>query len=98
MRVLFFISHGKKKTRKLFEKLQEKKQSPHLAASDSPSPREEHSASISSMNTIDGALSLAIVKSWLTSFSDSPSHFETRSEDEIEKKVEAASVATAFAK
>lgn len=71
---------------------------PHLAASDSPSPRDEHSASISSMKTIEGALSLAIVKSWLTSFSDSPSHLLTKSELEIEKKVEAASVATAFAK
>ena len=50
------------------------------------------------MNTIDGALSRAIVKSWFTSFSDSPSHLLTRSELEIEKKVEAASVATALAR
>lgn len=50
------------------------------------------------MKTIEGALSLAIVKSWLTSFSDSPSHLLTRSELEIEKNVEAASVATALAR
>ena len=39
----------------------EKKKTSYLAASDSPSPREEHSASISSMKTIDGAFSRAMV-------------------------------------
>lgn len=35
----------------------------------------------------------------MTNFSDSPSHFDTRSEDDTEKKVELfASVATALAR
>mmetsp|Transcript_5117 Transcript_5117/g.18310 ORF Transcript_5117/g.18310 Transcript_5117/m.18310 type:complete len:274 (-) Transcript_5117:113-934(-) len=63
-----------------------------------PSPRAPHSASISSIKMIDGLRSLAIVKSWFTSFSDSPIHFETRSEEEMLKNVESASVATAFAR
>jgi len=50
------------------------------------------------MKMILGLLSLAISKRFLTSFSLSPNHFDTRSEEEIEKKVESASVATAFAK
>ena len=52
----------------------------------------------SSMNTMEGAFSLASEKSWLTSFSDSPSHLETRSEEDTLKKVDSASVATALAR
>jgi hypothetical protein len=68
------------------------------AASDSPSPRALTSESTSSMNTIAGALARATAKSSLTSFSLSPIHLETRSDDETEKKVESASVATALAR
>ena len=50
------------------------------------------------MNTMEGAFSLASEKSWLTSFSDSPSHLETRSEEDTLKKVDSASVATALAR
>lgn len=52
----------------------------------------------SSMNTMEGAFSRAREKSWLTSFSLSPSHLETRSEEDTLKKVDSASVATAFAR
>ena len=52
----------------------------------------------SSMKTMEGAFSLAREKSWLTSFSDSPSHLETRSEEDTLKKVDSASVATALAR
>ena len=46
-----------------------------------------------------GLFSRAIWNRLLTNFSDSPSHFETRSDDEMERKVElSASVATAFAR
>mmetsp|Transcript_34224 Transcript_34224/g.87535 ORF Transcript_34224/g.87535 Transcript_34224/m.87535 type:complete len:268 (+) Transcript_34224:622-1425(+) len=69
------------------------------AASLSPlSPRALHSESISSMNTIEGARSRAMANSWLTSFSLSPIHLDTRSEDETLKKVESASVAMALAR
>lgn len=50
------------------------------------------------MKMIAGFLSLADSKSVLTSLSLSPSHLLTRSEEEMEKKVESASVATALAK
>ena len=50
------------------------------------------------MKMMDGELSLASVKSWLTSFSLSPSHLDTRSCEEMLKKVESASVATALAR
>ena len=50
------------------------------------------------MKTIEGAFSRASENSWLTSFSDSPSHLDTRSEEDTLKKVLSASVATAFAR
>ena len=50
------------------------------------------------MNTMEGAFSLASENSWLTSFSDSPSHLETRSEEDTLKNVDSASVATALAR
>lgn len=63
------------------------------------SEREEQSESTSSMNIMLGLCCLANSNKFLTSFSDSPSHLDTRSEDETEKKVELlASVATALAK
>lgn len=69
------------------------------ADSDSLSERDEHKESISSMKIILGLCSLASSNKFLTNFSDSPSHFETKSEEETEKNVELfASVATAFAK
>uniref|UniRef100_A0A8W7PSZ2 Uncharacterized protein n=1 Tax=Anopheles coluzzii TaxID=1518534 RepID=A0A8W7PSZ2_ANOCL len=68
------------------------------ALSLSLSDRAEQSESTSSMKTIDGLWARASSNRFLTSFSDSPSHFETRSELDTEKKVELlASVATAFA-
>ena len=51
------------------------------------------------MNMMLGLCSLAISNRFLTSFSDSPSHFETRSLLDTEKNVELlASVATALAR
>jgi len=51
------------------------------------------------MNIMLGLCCLANSKRFLTSFSDSPNHLDTRSEDETEKNVELlASVATAFAR
>ena len=47
---------------------------------------------------MEGAFSRASENSWLTSFSDSPSHLETRSLEETLKKVLSASVATALAR
>mmetsp|Transcript_11900 Transcript_11900/g.17856 ORF Transcript_11900/g.17856 Transcript_11900/m.17856 type:complete len:202 (+) Transcript_11900:508-1113(+) len=71
-----------------------------LAESLSPSDLDPHRESTSSMKII--ALppgdSLAISKRFLTSFSLSPCHLLTRSEEETEKNVESASVATAFAR
>jgi hypothetical protein len=64
----------------------------------SPSERAVHSESISSMKIIDGLASRAISNICLTSFSLSPCHLLTRSEEDIAKKVESASVATAFAR
>lgn len=51
----------------------------------------------SSMKMMAGDFSRASANRLLTSFSDSPSHLDTRSEEETEKKVESASVATACA-
>ena len=69
------------------------------ADSDSePSPRAPHSESISSMNTMAGLFSRAMSNSVFTSRSDSPCHLDTRSEEETEKKVPFASVATALAR
>lgn len=63
------------------------------------SERDEHNESTSSMKMILGLWARASSKRFLTSFSDSPSHFETKSELETEKNVELlASVATAFAR
>mmetsp|Transcript_57283 Transcript_57283/g.165988 ORF Transcript_57283/g.165988 Transcript_57283/m.165988 type:complete len:280 (+) Transcript_57283:407-1246(+) len=70
-----------------------------LAASDSPdSPRAPQSESTSSMKMIAGLLSLAISNKFLTSFSLSPIHFDTRSDEEMLKKVASASVAHARAR
>jgi hypothetical protein len=50
------------------------------------------------MNMMEGRFALAISKSCFTNFSDSPSHFDTKSDEDTEKKVEfEASVATALA-
>lgn len=60
---------------------------------------DEQRESISSMKIILGLCCLANSNKFFTSFSDSPSHFDTKSDDETEKNVELlASVATAFAK
>lgn len=60
---------------------------------------DEHSESTSSMKMMLGLCCLANSNRFLTSFSDSPSHLDTRSDEETEKKVELlASVATAFAR
>lgn len=69
-----------------------------LEASLSPSPLVPAKESTSSMNMIAGLFSLAIVKSCLTRRSDSPIHLLTRSDDDTEKKVLFASVATALAR
>lgn len=69
-----------------------------VASFSPPSPRAPHSESTSSMKMTDGAFSIARSKSCLTSRSLSPSHLDTRSDDEIEKKVAFASVATALAR
>jgi hypothetical protein len=50
------------------------------------------------MKMIEGFYSLAILKSCLISFSLSPIHLETKSEELIEKKVPSHSVAQAFAR
>lgn len=51
------------------------------------------------MKIILGLCCLANSNRFLTSFSDSPSHLETRSDEDTEKNVELfASVATALAK
>lgn len=70
-----------------------------LADSDSLSERDEHNESTSSMNIILGLCCLANSNRFLTNFSDSPNHFDTKSEDDTEKNVELlASVATALAR
>lgn len=69
------------------------------ADSDSLSERDEHNESISSINIILGLCERAKSNRFLTNFSDSPNHLDTKSDDETEKKVELlASVATAFAR
>lgn len=63
------------------------------------SDRDPHKESTSSMKIMLGLCARASSKRFRTSFSDSPSHFETKSELDTEKKVELfASVATAFAR
>ena len=69
-----------------------------LEESFSPSERDPHRESTSSMNIIEGFFSLAIVNSYLMSFSDSPIHLLTKSDELMEKKVPSHSVAQAFAK
>ena len=59
-------------------------------------PQRESTSSIKMMER--PSASRAISNKFLTKRSDSPCHLETKSEDEIEKKVESTSVATAFAK
>lgn len=63
------------------------------------SERDEQSESTSSMKMMLGLCARANSKRFFTNFSDSPSHFDTRSELFTEKKVELlASVATALAR
>ena len=50
------------------------------------------------MKIKEGFLSLANSKSYLTIFSDSPCHLDTKSDDDTEKNVESHSVAHALAK
>lgn len=64
----------------------------------SPSERAVHKESISSIKTIAGLFSRAISNICLTNLSLSPCHLETKSDDETDKNVASASVATAFAK
>ena len=52
----------------------------------------------SSMKMMAGLLALASSKRLLTNRSLSPSHLLTRSDEEMEKNVESASVATALAR
>jgi len=54
--------------------------------------------SISSIKMIAGFFSLAILNNYFINFSDSPTHFDIKSEDDIEKKVASHSVAHALAK
>lgn len=69
------------------------------ADSDSLSDRDEQSESISSIKIMLGLRCRANSNKFFTSFSDSPSHLLTKSDDETDKKFELfASVATAFAK
>ena len=69
-----------------------------LVESFSPSDRDPHNESISSIKMIDGFFSLAMLNNCLISFSDSPIHLLTRSEELIEKKVPSHSVAQALAR
>jgi len=69
-----------------------------LEVSFSPSLLLPQSESTSSMNTIAGLASLAILNNYFTSLSDSPSHLLTKSAELTEKKVPSASVAQALAK
>lgn len=64
----------------------------------SPSVLLPQSESTSSIKIRAGFFSLAISNKFLTSFSDSPYHLLTKSEDEIEKKVLSHSLAQAFAR
>lgn len=69
-----------------------------LDASFSPSPLAPQSESISSIKTIEGLLDLAISKRDLTKRSDSPCHFEIRSDAATLKKVASASAAHTLAR
>eukprot|EP01139_Manchomonas_bermudensis_P020887 Amastigsp_a680174_25.p3 type:complete len:123 gc:universal Amastigsp_a680174_25:946-578(-) len=68
------------------------------ADSDSLSDRAPHSESTSSTKMIARGSARAISKRLLTRRSDSPIHFETRSDDDTEKNLQSASVATALAR
>lgn len=50
------------------------------------------------MNIIDGFFYLAILNNALINFSDSPTYFEIKSDEDIEKNVPSASVAQALAR
>lgn len=69
-----------------------------LEESFSPSLLLPHRESTSSMKMIDGFASRAILKSYLMSFSDSPIHLLTKSEELMLKNVPSHSVAHALAK
>ena len=70
-----------------------------LALSESLSDLSDKRESISSIKIIAGVFERAVSKSARISFSDSPTHFETRSDVDTVKKVELlASVAVAFAR
>mmetsp|Transcript_63686 Transcript_63686/g.127952 ORF Transcript_63686/g.127952 Transcript_63686/m.127952 type:complete len:232 (+) Transcript_63686:139-834(+) len=66
--------------------------------SDSPSDRDPHMESISSMKMMACSSARASSNKFFTSFSDSPCHLLMRSLDEMAKNLASASVATAFAK
>mmetsp|Transcript_22520 Transcript_22520/g.52515 ORF Transcript_22520/g.52515 Transcript_22520/m.52515 type:complete len:219 (-) Transcript_22520:209-865(-) len=68
-----------------------------LLASCSDSERAPRIESTSSMKMTAGCSSVATANKARTSFSPCPCHFEVREEAEIEKNVQLASVATAFA-
>mmetsp|Transcript_6522 Transcript_6522/g.12386 ORF Transcript_6522/g.12386 Transcript_6522/m.12386 type:complete len:274 (+) Transcript_6522:1070-1891(+) len=62
-----------------------------------PVPRDRPTASISSMNTMQGAFSLAFLKRSRTRDAPTPTNISTNSEPEMEKKGTPASPAIAFA-
>ena len=62
-----------------------------------PFPRARPIASISSINMMQGAFSLACLNKSLTREAPTPTNISTKSEPEIEKKGTSASPATAFA-
>ena len=68
------------------------------ALSFSPSPRDEQRLSTSSMKMMDGWFLRASSNSCFTSRSLSPWYLDTRSDEDTDRNVEPASVATAFAK
>ena len=78
--------------------MQENSALTHLVRSFSKSGCELQRESTSSMKIIAGLLALASSNRFFMSFSHSPSHLVTRSEEEMEKNVDSASVATAFAR
>ena len=60
-------------------------------------PRFGHNESISSTKTTEGALLRASSNSVLTNFADSPTHFETKLAEEMERKVVEAAEFAAIA-
>ena len=69
-----------------------------LVVSFSKSDCELQRESTSSMKMTAGLLALASSNRFFVSFPLSPTHLVTRSEEEMEKNVDSASVATAFAR